>query len=225
MDVLIYKKKEWMRYTIVKILLFLIVSSGKAQSDSILINELNIQKDGLFLSHASFRKNQAIDKESISTNVNKEQIDFYSKVTSADVISYNINGTNYNIATKQVWGFMQNKTLFLNYNGIFYRVPVFGAICYFAGVVEVTGYYTGIYDPMFGPGNTRAVKTKEVHEFMMNYYDGKVIGFYLEELENYLSKDDELFKQYKKLSKRNRRKQASRYIRLYNEKHPIYYLK
>jgi len=39
-------------------------------------------------------------------------------------------------------------------------VPVFGAISYFAGVVEVIGYYNGVYDPMYGMGGGRAVKPK-----------------------------------------------------------------
>lgn len=209
----------------VKIFLIIFVSRLASQSDSVMINELNMQEDGLYLTPADFRSNHAIEKENITTNINKDQIDFYSKLTLNENTIFQSGNATYTISNKQIWGFLQNKTLFVNYNGTFYRVPVFGAICYFAGVIEVVGYYNGIYDPMYGPGGSRAVKTKEVHEFMMSYYDGKIISFNLEDLEVYLSQDEELFKQYKKLSKHNRRKQASRFVRLYNQNHPIYYLK
>ena len=194
-----------------------------AQSDSVKVNDLNFFKDGIYISHRDFRNNNALMKEQIESDVNKEQVDFYAKVTAAAVLKYKINSDVFQLETKNIWGFVQNKVLFVNYNGVFYRVPVFGSVCYFAGVVEVTGYYTGIYDPMFGPGYSRAVKTKEVKEFLMNYYDGRVMPYDKDYLNSLLSRDEELYKEYKKLSKRNRNKQASRFIRRFNESHPVYY--
>ncbi|MBL7917693.1 MAG: hypothetical protein JNM96_04800, partial [Bacteroidia bacterium] len=154
-----------------------------AQSDSALINDLNYFKDGLYFTHSDFRKNSPLTKNNINTDLNKEQLDFYYKITSFDKINYTQSGTTYTIESKTIWGFVQNKTLFLNYNGVFYRVPVFGSICYFAGIVETIGYYNGIYDPMFGAGGGRATKSQEVREFLMNYYDGKVINFNMDEAE------------------------------------------
>jgi hypothetical protein len=206
------------------VVLILLCIATQAQSDSIAVSELSFFKEGIFISHRDFRKNNALTKEAIESELNKDQVDFYSKITSMNVVKYKINNEVFQLEVKNIWGFVQNNTLFVNYNGNFYRVPVFGSICYFAGVVEVTGYYTGIYDPMFGPGYSRAVKTKEVREFLMNYYDGRVIPYDKDYLNSLLSRDEELYKDYKKLSKRNRNKQASRFIRRYNETHPVYYL-
>ncbi len=206
------------------ILLELTYLISGAQNDSIQVSELAFFKEGIYISHRDFRKNNALVKENIESELNKEQVDFYSKITSGINLKYSINGDVFQLETKNIWGFVQNKTLFVNYNGVFYRVPVFGSICYFAGVVEVTGYYTGIYDPMFGPGYGRAVKTKEVREFLMNYYDGRVIPYDKDYLNELLSRDELIYKEYKKLSKRNRNKQASRFIRKYNEAHPVYFI-
>ena len=210
------------------LLLLALVCCGNisiAQSDSVMITELNTFQEGLYLTHQDFRKNNSIPKETIFTKIDKDQIDIYSKLTSEEKIVYTIANTTYTTETKNVWGFMQNRTLFINYNGSFYRVPVFGAICYFAGIVEVTGYYNGIYDPMFGSSGGRAVKTKELTEFILSYYNGKVTGFDVDYLDELLRNDEDVYKLFKSASKRKRSKEATRFVRMYNEKHQIYYYK
>ena len=207
------------------ILLFLVLNlTYQAQSDSVMVTEQIGFKEGIYLTHQDFRKNNPITKEQIKTKLDKEQLDFYFKVASNEKLEYTIGNATYTIATKTIWGLEQNKTLFVNFNGAFFRVPVFGAISYFAGVVEVTGYYTGVYDPMFGMGGNRTVKTKELNEFIMNYYIGKVLSFNMTDLDAMLSNDADVYKQFKSLSRRKRKKQATRFIRMYNQNHPVYYL-
>ncbi len=196
-----------------------------SQSDSVMVTELKPFSDGLYLTNNDHRHNKAISKENIITNINKDQVDFYYKVTATTKIEYSVGGTTYTMEPSHIWGFVQNGTLFVNYKGVFYRVPVFGAISYFAGVVEVSGYYTGVYDPMFGVGAGRTVKTKELNEFIVSYFDGNVVPFDLNYLELLLSTDEKIYKEYKSLSKRKRRKQVTRFVRMYNEKHPVHYLK
>ena len=196
-----------------------------SQSDSVMITELKPFNEGLYFTNNDHRYNKSVSKENINTNINKDQIDFYYKLTSTPKIEYSLDGKTYSIEPSNIWGFVQNGTLFVNYKSVFYRVPVFGAISYFAGVVEVTGYYTGVYDPMFGVGGGRAIKTKEVNEFIVSYYDGKVIPFDMDYLDLLLSTDETVYKEYKSLSRRQRKKQVTRYIRKFNEKHPVYFLK
>lgn len=196
-----------------------------AQADSVLVNDMTFLNEGLFVSHHDLRHNNAIGKEKIVTNIDKEAIDFYNKLTGTEIIKYTLGSSTFTLETKNIWGYIQNKTLFLNYKGKFYRVPIFGAISYFAGIVEVTGYYNGVYDPMFGAAGGRAIKTNELSEFLMYYFNGKVSTFDMDMLDSILSKDEVVYKEFKSLSKRKRAKQASRFIRMYNERHPIYYLK
>jgi hypothetical protein len=190
-----------------------------------MVSELNPFPDGLYITYNDLRHNKGIPKERIITQVNKDQVDFYYKVTSLAKLDYLVDGNTYFIDPINIWGFVQNKTLFVNFKGVFYRVPVFGAISYFAGVVEVTGYYGGMYDPMYGMGGGRVVKTKEVDEFIVNYYNGKVMLFDMDQVDAVLKNDDEVYKEYKSLSRRKRRKQITRFIRKYNDRHPVYYLK
>jgi len=207
--------------------IFTLIYSGflMSQSDSVMITELKPFNDGLYFTNTDHRLNKAISKENIVTNINKDQIDFYYKVTSTPKIEYSVGGATYTIEPSHIWGFVQNGTLFVNYKEVFYRVPVFGAISYFAGVVEVTGYYTGVYDPMFGAGSGRTVKTKELNEFIVSYFDGNVVPFDMNYLDMLLSTDETVYKEFKSLNKRKRRKQVTRFIRMYNEKHPVHYLK
>lgn len=195
------------------------------QVDSIRLTDSTFFKDGLYVTYNDFRHNFNLPKNIIKTNIDKDAIDFYTKITSTGILNYVLSGNTYSLEPKKIWGYVQNQTVFLNYNGVFYRVPIFGAISYFAGIVEVTGYYNGVYDPMFGSGMGRAVKTQELKEFTMNYYNGLVKSFDMEEIDQLLSKDEEVYKQFKTLSRRKRAKQASRFIRMYNERHPIFYLK
>jgi hypothetical protein len=196
-----------------------------SQNDSVIVTELAPFNDGLYFTNSDHRKNNALTKANIITSINKDQIDFYYKLTSGDIIEYKSGSSTFTIDPQNIWGFVQNGTLFVNFKGTFYRVPVFGAISYFAGVIEVTGYYTGVYDPMFGSGTGRAIKTKEVSDFIVSYYDGKVVPFDMDYLELLLSSDEEIYKEFKSLSRRKRHKQITRFVRMYNEKHPVYYLK
>lgn len=206
-------------------ILFTVLSLGlRSQTDSVLVTELNFFSDGLYLTNNDHRHNAAITKDKIITSINKDQVDFFYKLTSGNKIEYLRDGNTTPLDPTTVWGFVQNKTLFVNFKGVFYRVPVFGAISYFAGVIEVTGYYTGIYDPMYGMGGGRPVKTKEINEFLVSYYNGKVIPFDLDQLDALLKTDETVYKEYKSLSRRKRRKQITRFIRMYNDRHPVYYL-
>lgn len=219
---LVKKTVQMFRLFIISIIISMKLSG---QTDSILSTDSTFFKDGLYVTYFDFRHNFNLPKDLIKTNIDKDAIDFYTKITSTQVINYLSSGNSYTLEPKKIWGYVQNQTLFLNFNGVFYRVPIFGAISYFAGIVEVTGYYNGVYDPMFGSGMGRTVKTQELKEFTMNYYTGIVKGFDMEEIDLLLSKDDEVYKQFKSLSRRKRSKQASRFIRMYNERHPVYYLK
>jgi menaquinone-dependent protoporphyrinogen IX oxidase len=59
----------------------------------------------------------------------------------------------------------------------------------------------------------------------MNFYDGAITEFSMEKAEELLSRDPVLFAEYMKLNRRNRKEQVNRYIRRFNEAHPVYFLK
>ncbi len=59
----------------------------------------------------------------------------------------------------------------------------------------------------------------------MDFYTGNRVDFNLENLENMLKRDDEIYKEFMALSRKKKKEQANRFIRKYNEKHPVYFPK
>lgn len=203
------------------LLIFLLTSiCFKAQNDSVLVPP-DIQ-DGIYLTYEDFRLNRPLTREDIESKLDKEQQEFIGKVMFENTLTYRINGQLLSAETKTVWGYFQNNTLYVNFRGEFFRVPVFGSVCYFVATVTVIN--SGFYDPTFGYG-AASTRTKEIREFMMNFYDGVVLEFNLDNVEQLLSRDATLFAEYKKLSKRKRKDQIYGYIRKFNEAHPVYFLR
>lgn len=190
-----------------------------AQPDSSLVpSEI---RDGIYLSYQDFRRDDAIRKEDVITPLDKEQLELMGKLMNEEQLTFRKNGQQQSVDPGTIWGFFQNKTLYVNYKEEFYRVPVFGSICYL--VASVTVYNTGFYDPMIGypMGGSRS---KEIREFVMNFYDGQVLEFKADRVEELLSRDVELYREFKELSRRQRREQIYRYVRKYNDRHPVYFL-
>ena len=197
-----------------------IVKDLSAQQDSVIFP--GDIKDGIYLTYADFRRNSAITKEQVVSSIDKEQLDFMSKAMDQETLTLNLNGQTVTRETKTVWGFFQNKTLYINFREEFFRVPVFGSICYLVATVTVIN--AGFYDPMFGYGSNSS-RTKEIREFMVNFYDGNVVEFTMDKAEELLKRDPVLFQEYTKLGRRKQRDQVYRYIRKYNDLHPVYFLK
>lgn len=191
-----------------------------AQADSVKVAE--DRPDGIYRSYSDFRRNIYISREQVISDLKKDQLDFMSKVLAADKLSYSSPGGVVTVLPKDVWGYYQNKVLYLNYKEEFFRVPVFGSVCYLVATVSVIN--TGFYDPMWGYG-VNTSRTKEIREFIMNFYDGAITEFSMEKAEELLSRDPVLFAEYMKLNRRNRKEQVNRYIRRFNEAHPVYFLK
>jgi hypothetical protein len=194
-----------------------------SQNDSLPVPALLNMNDGIFLTYQDFRYNKPIAKNQIVSNLNYDQLDFIGKTLKMESFSVQENANKTTINTKSVWGYIQNKTLYLNYKNDFYRVPVFGAVCYFLATVDVKGVV--FPDPMFGPGGGGTYSTKELREFTLNFHEGVVREFNQAETEKILQSDKELYAEFKKLNKKNQREQISRYIRKFNDSHPVYFLK
>ena len=195
---------------------------SSAQSDSVEYAQGKILEDAVYLTHEAFRHYQGIHKAQIVSKIEKDQLEFLSKVVFEEKMTYEENGVAYTVDTKKIWGYMQNGTLYVNFKGDFFRVPVFGSISYLVATVTVIN--PGFYDPRFGM-STGGGTTKEIREFIMNYYDGVLMEFTPEEIDKLLSRDATLFAEFKKLGRRKQKEQTYGYIRKYNTLHPIYFLR
>jgi hypothetical protein len=202
---------------------FFLTVNSYGQNDSALVPAFLDVPDGIYLSYTDFRYNKAILKENIVSTGNKDQLDFIGKILEKEKFSFSKDQKSNTLETRFVWGFVQNKTLYINYKGSFYRVPVFGSICYLVATLEIIG--VGFYDPMFGPGSGPSARQQEVREFLINFYDGVITEFKMDQVELLLARDKGLYDEFKKLSNKKQKEQIFRYIRRYNEAHPVYFLK
>lgn len=193
-----------------------------AQQDSVLYDTSKPLPDGVFLTYWDFRHNQPVLKEQVVSDMNPELLDYVGKALEKEKLVYKQDGNTLNIASKEVWGYVQNGTYYVNYKGKFYRIPVFGAISYFIAIVEVK--QSGFYDPRFGT-YTGSTVTQEQREFYMNFYDGVLRELKQDEVERILERDKSLYAEFAALSKRKQKEQLYRFIRRYNESHPVYFLR
>jgi hypothetical protein len=182
--------------------------------------------EGIYMTYQDFRYNWPIDKEKIITNLPKDQLDFFSKLTESDIIEYKErDGSLTKIKTEKIWGYCQNNVIFINQDKNFFRIPVFGAISNFIGTVEVLSYSPG-YDPfMNAPMNSTAQRTREIRQYLFDFYSGEVVQYSIEKLEEFLKRDDVLYKEFMAFNKKKKKENAFKYMRLYNEKHPVYFPK
>jgi hypothetical protein len=182
--------------------------------------------EGLYLDYQEFRYNWPIPKEKIITKINKDQLDFYTKLIEQEFVEYyERDGSVSKIRSEKVWGYCQNNIIFINQNKSFYRIPVFGAISNFIGAVEVVNYSPG-YDPfMNAPIGSSQTKTMEIRQYLFDFYSGEVTPFSIEQLEEYLKRDEAVYKEYTALGRKKKKELATKYVRMYNEKHQVYFPK
>lgn len=192
-----------------------------SQVDSVKFEFGSPINDGVYLSYSDFRRNNPVTKDEIISNLDKEQLNFIEKNMQEVVFYYQKSGVSYTVQPKKIWGYTQNNTLYLNYGGEFFRVPVFGSISYLMISVLVPApagiYYNGV--------GASGGYVRENHEFLMNFYDGKPVELTMKTAEFLLSRDKELFVEFENIKKRKRKAELYRYIRKFNERNPVYFLK
>ena len=215
-----------MRYVLFLTLLSFLLDKPAIAQDSVAYSKDFRLYEGLYLNYQEFRYNWPIPKEKIITKINKDQLDFYSKLMEEEFIEFTErDGSVTKIQSEKVWGYCQNNIIFINQDKNFYRIPVFGAISNFIGTVEVVNYSPG-YDPFMGaPIGSTQMKTREIRQYLFDFYSGDITPFSIEQLEEFLKKDETIYKEYSSLSRKKKKEFATKYIRMYNEKHLVYFPK
>lgn len=176
-------------------------------------------KEGLFLTLEQFKKNTPILKPAIVSILPKDQIDFLTQVTEQKSITYkDTAGVEQKIETNTIWGFYQNRTVFINFNNEFNRINVIGTLSLFSALVVQTPMRN---EPI---GDMYAIEPafQELRQFVYDTQTNKVFDFNVKNMELLLKNDAELYAQFMKLKKRKKADSIFIYLRKYNEKHPLY---
>ena len=212
------------------IFFLLFALNGFAQTDSVSFTNDFVLKEGIYFSYTDFRKDNPVPKDAIVSSADKTQLDFILKtLTDYKEITVSFNGQNQKVEVKKIWGFCQNNTIYINYQGKFYRIPVFGNISNFLATIEVyNNYGGGMYGGMgmgmgYGGmmGSSMPVKQRETKQFIFDFYSGEVMDYTLNNIEILVSRDLKLYEEFMQFKRKKRMDMMMLYVRKYNAAHPI----
>lgn len=199
-------------------LFFLFISlMSFAQDDSVAYSRDYEFKEGFFLNGRQFRTNSPILKSAVISNYPKSQVDFMTQMMEQQFLTFRSDdGSEQKVETSTLWGYCQNRSVFINYNNEFHRFNLIGTLCHFTASVYSPGSY---HDPM----NTYGINANdELHQFVYDTRSDKVIDFNINSMELILKDDPDLYAEFMKLKKRKKGDSIFIYLRKFNEKHPFY---
>ncbi len=182
--------------------------------------------DGIYLGFNQFRNNQPLPPESVVfENSGGKYSDVYDFIGNTKEISYyNANGNLSTIAVNKIWGYCRNGKPHINYINDFRQIPFIGSLCHF--VATITVYYDNnpnlYYDPYYYNATPNRYYSTEAVQVLIDMQTGDILDFNEENLAVLLQRDDSLGKEYSELSKKKKRKMLFYYLRLFNEKNPLY---
>jgi hypothetical protein len=203
---------------IVTISFLLISLLGLSQVNSVAYTRDYEFSEGLYLTIDQFKNNTPIDKSSIVANVSKNSVDFLKQVVQKKHIVYrDTMGIEQKHQTSEIWGYNQNRMLYINYNNDFSRVNVIGTLLQFTALIKASASFM---DPMYSNYGL-STTTEELRQFIYDTQTGRTVPFDLKSFTNLLKSDTELYDQFMKLGKREKYDSQFIYLRKYNEKHPL----
>ncbi|MCE3280507.1 MAG: hypothetical protein K0S44_2698 [Bacteroidetes bacterium] len=203
--------------TVILILFYLLPVSVFCIPDSVAYSRDYEFKEGIFLTAEQFKNNSPVLKSSIISIYPKSQVDFMKQITDQRYITFKAaDGAEQKVETMSIWGYAQNRSIFINFNNEFNRINQIGLLSLFTAAVQAPIGYT---DPM----NTYGINTSdEMRQFIFDVRTNKIVNFDVHNMELILQDDPELYSEFMKLKKRKKADSIFIYLRKYNEKHPLY---
>jgi hypothetical protein len=185
--------------------------------------------DGIFLNFQQVKDNAPVPKAQIVSNVDYNSYDFFEKILSnSEIVMYDELGVKLQIKPEKIWGFSDKGVLYVNINDDFNRIPVFGSISHFIAEKTYTDYDPYAYSPYsynrYNNYYSDSRTTKSVMiQYLLDFETGKFYEFDVKSVELLISKDQDLFEEFSKLSMRKKNKLKFLFVRKYNQKHPVYF--
>lgn len=201
-------------------------------------------KDGIYVNFDQVKQNSPIPKARLLTSTDYNDKEFFKKLFESDKIYYYDGmGVRQEITISNIWGYARNGVLYIQIQNNFNRITFVGSICHF--VADVTTYdnryyspYGGYYDPYYyssygyggyypygsyySPYGRNSTTRNEVKQYIIDFENGKILEFDQKNTEMLLMKDTELYEEYVRLPRKERKDLMFVYIRKFNEKNPLY---
>jgi hypothetical protein len=203
-------------------------------------------RDGIYVNFDQVKLNSPIPKAKLLTSTDYNDKDFFRKLFESDKIYYYDGmGIRQEIAKSSIWGYARNGVLYVQIQNNFNRITFVGSISHFVADVTTIDnrYYSpygGYYDPYYyspynygyggyypygsyySPYSRGNMTRNEIKQYLLDFENGKVIEFNQKNTELLLMKDQELYEEYVRLSRKDRKNLMFVYIRKFNEKNPLY---
>jgi len=190
-------------------------------------------KEGVYITASQFENNAPVLKSAIISNVAQNRVDFIGEVMKQkDLVYIDSTGKEQRIAIENIWGYSQNKIIYIYCNKKFVRMNTIGTLCQYTGSVTTTisnpnPMYPGFGNPMsMGypggyPGYGGTSTFEELRQFIFDTKTNQVFEFKPEALEQLLMDDSELYKEFSELKRRKKSEMMFVYLRKYNDRHPL----
>lgn len=203
--------------------------------------------DGIYLNFEQVKNNSPIPKSKLLTSIDYNDREFFRKLFELDKIYFYDNmGIRQEITKNTIWAYARNGVLYVQVQESFNRITFMGKICHF--VADVTtydsrynnpyGYYDPYYyspygynsyyspyypySPYYSPYRQSNASRNELKQYLIDFEDGKVLEFDVDNTELLLMKDDKLYEEYVQLPRRKKKELMFVYIRKFNENNPLY---
>jgi hypothetical protein len=206
-------------------------------------------KDGIYLNFDQVKTNNPIPKAKLLTSVDYNDREFFRKLLENEKIYfYDDMGIRQEILKNNMWGYARNGVLYVQIQENFNRITFVGSISHF--VADITtydsryynspygygydpyyyspygynSYYSpyGPYSPYYSPYRQSNVSRNEMKQYIIDFENGKVMEFDIQNTALLLMKDQQLYEEYVQLSRRKKKELMFVYIRKFNEKNPLY---
>jgi hypothetical protein len=186
--------------------------------------------EGLYLNFDQVRFNNPVPKSRIISTFDYNEPDFFDKVLEKKTVYFYDNIGNKNeLLTDKIWGYSRNGAIYIRMQDGFYRITQIGSICHFVAVQTTysnsyaSPYY---YDPYMNPYMSgQSYPTTEMRQFLLDFSTGKIFDYSAEGLEVLLMGDPDLHNEFISLNKKKKKQSLFLYLRKYNERNPLYFLK
>lgn len=181
-------------------------------------------RDGLYFSFKDFRNNDPLVPESIYAENISRNDNFLKEVTSREeVVFQNYQNQRESVSLDEIWGYANNNNIYLNIQNGFHRLLSVGRLSHFVAQITVYTISPGNMSPYYGFGQnaTLRVPSTELKQFILDYDSGKIFEFSIENLEEILKREPELFLEFQKLNRRKKKEQLMYFLRKYNERNPV----
>jgi len=209
-------------------------------------------EDGIYLNFDQVKMNNPIPKSKLLTSVEYNDREFFKKILEVDKIYFYDNmGIRQEIAKNTIWGYARNGVLYIQVQENFNRITFVGSICHFVADITTydSRYYNspyGYYDPYYSPYGYNSyynpyssyspyspyssyspyrqsnMSRTELKQYIIDFESGKVMEFEIDNTELLLMKDNVLYEEYVKLSRKKKKQLMFVYIRKFNEKNPLF---